>query len=108
MPWLPLGVVWRGARQRGGSGARLARSGRVPKALGTATLSAPFSSAAAPPLHVRSPVARRPTLCRPPLLAAVVAQVWEQVSPRLSDKPQVLEWLRVNTRPLKEQLGQQP
>ena len=31
------------------------------------------------------------------------AQVWELVSPRLADKPKVLEWLRANTRPLAEQ-----
>jgi hypothetical protein len=30
-------------------------------------------------------------------------QVWEAVSPRLGDKPKVLEWLKKNTAPLKEQ-----
>lgn len=33
-------------------------------------------------------------------------KVWEQVSPRLADKPEVLEWLRINTRPIKEQQNQ--
>lgn len=32
-------------------------------------------------------------------------QVWEAVSPRLADKPKVLEWLKVNTRPLAEQIA---
>lgn len=32
-------------------------------------------------------------------------QVWDAVSPRLGDKPAVLEWLRRNTAPLKEQLA---
>jgi len=30
-------------------------------------------------------------------------KVWEAVSPRLERKPQVLEWLKRNTAPLKEQ-----
>jgi Xaa-Pro aminopeptidase len=33
------------------------------------------------------------------------AQVWEEVSPRLADRPKVLEWLRTNTRPLAEQVA---
>lgn len=37
------------------------------------------------------------------VFASYRAQVWEAVSPRLADKPEVLEWLRVNTRPLQEQ-----
>jgi Xaa-Pro aminopeptidase len=32
-------------------------------------------------------------------------EVWGAVSPRLADKPRVLEWLRVNTRPLAEQIA---
>jgi hypothetical protein len=32
-------------------------------------------------------------------------QVWERVSPLLSDKPDVLAWLKRNTAPLKEQLA---
>jgi len=32
-------------------------------------------------------------------------QVWEAVSPRLADRPRVLEWLRTNTRPLAEQVA---
>lgn len=32
-------------------------------------------------------------------------QVWEAVSPRLQDKPDVLAWLQRNTAPLKQQLG---
>ncbi|KAG2489091.1 hypothetical protein HYH03_012317 [Edaphochlamys debaryana] len=31
------------------------------------------------------------------------AQVWEQVSPRMQDKPELLAWLKANTRPLAEQ-----
>jgi hypothetical protein len=31
-------------------------------------------------------------------------QVWEAVAPRLADKPAVLEWLKKNTAPLREQL----
>jgi hypothetical protein len=30
-------------------------------------------------------------------------QVWERVSPRLQDKPEVLQWLRAATRPLAQQ-----
>ncbi|KAF5843716.1 hypothetical protein DUNSADRAFT_8231 [Dunaliella salina] len=30
-------------------------------------------------------------------------QVWEAVSPRIQGNPELLEWLRVNTRPLAEQ-----
>ncbi|PNW79277.1 hypothetical protein CHLRE_09g408851v5 [Chlamydomonas reinhardtii] len=32
-------------------------------------------------------------------------EVWEAVSPRMQDQPELLEWLRRNTRPLKEQLA---
>jgi hypothetical protein len=32
-------------------------------------------------------------------------QVWDRVSPLLSDKPDVLAWLKRNTAPLKEQLA---
>jgi len=32
-------------------------------------------------------------------------QVWEAVSPRLQDKPDVLEWLKRNTAPLRQQLA---
>jgi hypothetical protein len=42
----------------------------------------------------------RPCLRLP---AAILPQVWEQVSPRLADRPQLLQWLRTNTRPLAEQ-----
>jgi Xaa-Pro aminopeptidase len=31
------------------------------------------------------------------------ADVWAEVSPRLQGKPEVLEWLKKNTRPLAEQ-----
>ncbi|KAG2426136.1 hypothetical protein HYH02_014851 [Chlamydomonas schloesseri] len=31
-------------------------------------------------------------------------EVWEAVSPRMQDQPELLAWLRRNTRPLKEQL----
>ncbi|KAG2426134.1 hypothetical protein HYH02_014849 [Chlamydomonas schloesseri] len=31
-------------------------------------------------------------------------EVWEAVSPRMQDQPELLAWLRHNTRPLKEQL----
>lgn len=27
-------------------------------------------------------------------------EVWEKVSPRLQDQPEILDWLRTNTRPL--------
>ncbi len=33
------------------------------------------------------------------------AKVWEAVSPRLSDKPEALDWLKRSTRPLHEQLA---
>ncbi|GLC69902.1 hypothetical protein PLESTF_000893800 [Pleodorina starrii] len=32
------------------------------------------------------------------------AEVWKLVSPRMQDQPELLEWLRTNTRPLAEQL----
>ncbi|KAI8470117.1 MAG: hypothetical protein J3K34DRAFT_459008 [Monoraphidium minutum] len=35
-------------------------------------------------------------------------EVWAAVSPRLADKPKVLEWLRTNTRPLAEQVAARP
>ncbi len=33
-------------------------------------------------------------------------QVWEAVSPRLEGRPEVLDWLRKATRPLKQQQQQ--
>jgi len=32
-----------------------------------------------------------------------IFQVWNSVSPRVQNNPEILEWLRVNTRPLAEQ-----
>jgi hypothetical protein len=39
------------------------------------------------------------------LVLLLLLQVWEAVSPRLQDKPEVLAWLQRNTAPLREQLG---
>lgn len=38
------------------------------------------------------------------LLHDAVLQVWNAVSPRLQDKPEVLEWLKRNTAPLRDQM----
>jgi hypothetical protein len=38
-------------------------------------------------------------------LSFACPQVWEAVSPRLQDKPDVLAWLERNTAPLRQQLA---
>jgi hypothetical protein len=44
-------------------------------------------------------------LCCAVLCCVVLMQVFEAVSPRLQDKPEVLAWLQRNTAPLKQQLA---